>query len=338
MRLVKFKQSMASGLESAVMRPTRLRLKFLGQTLGMKIAGRRLSARNRRCIEQSGLFDATWYLRQAPDAVESGLDPLEHYFYFGWKAGLSPGPYFDASWYRTFYNDVDVAGWEPLLHFIRYGMQRGRCARGSQGSIYDAFQSLGEDCEFGNVQRHFDSNSLGLFRFAQTNADSLVAAFDKGLERLITADTVEIVGREHEYCTRVQPFDFLFHTHVLTANSTVEKIKAHEIRRLQLLARKFVDDLKDGEKVFLYKARQPSPATMGELAQRLGRYGPNRLLCVTLTRDTQKIGTVEFRSDTLALAYIDRFDVDMTKCALDVWSAICHKTLSGWRAERMAAA
>lgn len=338
MRITGLTQAIWSGLDNAVARPTRRRLDHLKQNVEMKIAARRLSARNRQRIEQSGLFDAAWYLNQAPGAAQSGLDPLAHYFYVGWKAGLSPSPYFDASWYRAFYNDVDVAGWEPLLHFIRYGMQRGRPARGVRGSVYDAFQSLGEDCEFGIVQRHFDSNSLGLFRFASTGIDGLLMAFDRGLNQLITKDTLEIVRRDLEYCTRVLPFDFLFHTHVFTTDTTIEKIKAHEVSRLQLLVRKFVEDLRDGRKIFVYKAPELSLAKMDELTRRLGHYGPSRLLCVTLTREAQKIGAVEFLSDRLALAYIDRFDVDLTRCALDVWSAICHKTLSGWRGEQMAAA
>ena len=123
-----------------------------------------------------------------------------------------------------------------------------------------------------------------------------------------------------------------------TTDATLEKIKAHEVRRLQLLVRKFVEDLKDGGKIFVYKAQALSLAKMEALAQRLGRYGPNRLLCVTLTQDAKKVGTIEFLSDTLALGHIDRFDVDMTRCALDVWSAICHKTLSSWCAEQTVAA
>lgn len=181
MQLSTLKRAIISGVENAVARPTRRRFDHLKQSVQMTIAARRLSAHDRRRIEQSGLFDAAWYLKQAPDAAHSGLDPLEHYFYVGWKTGLSPSPYFNSSWYRAFYNDVDVAGWEPL---------------------------------FGIVQRHFDSNSLGLFRFARTDIDDLLMAFDRGLDRLITKNTLEIVRRDLEYCTRVFPFDFLFHTHV----------------------------------------------------------------------------------------------------------------------------
>jgi hypothetical protein len=42
----------------------------------MTIAARRLSARDRRRIEQSGLFDAAWYLKQAPDAALAGTRQL----------------------------------------------------------------------------------------------------------------------------------------------------------------------------------------------------------------------------------------------------------------------
>jgi hypothetical protein len=298
---------------------------------------RKLTARNRRLIEQSGLFDADWYLKQIPDGALSGLDPLEHYFYIGWKEGLSPSPHFDAAWYRAFYNDVGAAGWEPLLHFIRYGRSRGRSQRGIGGSIFDGFESLGDDCEFGNVQRHFGSNKLGLFRFAATNIDGLIAAFDHGLDRLISGDTIEIVREHGEYHTRVAPYGMLFHTHVAASTATLDDIKAHEVRRLRLLARKCVEDLEEGHKIFVHKSEKISVAKMLELASRLRRCGPNHLLCVPLTRDARRLGKLDVLSDALTLGHIDRFDWDMSKCSIEVWESICLQAHALWqRPERMA--
>jgi hypothetical protein len=301
-----------------------IKAKYVGSAVG------RLSARNRRLIEESGLFDAGWYLQHAPEAAASKLDPLEHYFYVGWKAGRSPSPRFDAAWYRTFYNDVGAAGWEPLLHFIRRGKSRGRRQHGAGGSIYDAFESLGDDCEFGNVQRQSGSNKLGLFRFAATTIDGLIAAFDHPLDRLISEDTIEIVRECGEYRTRIVAFDMLFHTHVPTAISTFADIKAHELRRLRLLARKFTEDLQDGHKIFVYKSAQIPVAKMRELASRLQRFGPNHLLCVTLTPDRRKLGTIEVVSDALAVGYIDRFDWDMSRCSLELWENICLQAHALW--------
>jgi hypothetical protein len=337
MPLSGFKQTIEVGFDGAFELVNVRSLAKLIKAMYLGSATRTLSARNRRLIEKSGLFDAGWYLKHAPEAAASKLDPLEHYFYVGWKKGLSPSPHFDAAWYRAFYNDVGAAGWEPLLHFIRYGKSRGRSQRGIGGSIYDGFESLGDDCEFGNVQRHFGSNKLGLFRFTATDIDGLIAAFDHGLDRLISDDTVEIVREHGEYRTRVAPYGMLFHTHVATAAATLGDIKAHEVRRLRLLARKFVEDLEEGRKIFVYKAEQISVAKMLELASRLRRFGPNHLLCVTATRDARKLGRLDVLSETLALGYVDRFDWDMSKCSVALWENICLQAHALWqRPERTA--
>jgi hypothetical protein len=290
-----------------------------------------LSAGNRRLIEESGLFDASWYLKQTPEAAYSGFDALEHYFYLGWKQGRSPGPNFDAAWYRAFYNDVGAAGWEPLLHYIRYGKTRG-----TDGSIYDAFESLGEDCEFGNVQRRFGSHRLGLFRFAATDIDGLNAAFERGLDGLISDGSIEIVQEKGEHRTRVASYGMLFHTSVPSALSTPAEIKAHEVRRLKLLVRNFIEDLEEGNRIFVYKSAQISAAKMQTLAGHLRRFGPNYLLCVTLTRDKRKLGRLEVLSDHLALGYVDHFAV--SSGAAELWSSICSKAHALWLGVEEAAA
>jgi hypothetical protein len=294
------------------------------------VAGQRLSRHNRKLIEQSGLFDARWYLEHTPEAASSRLDPLTHYFCFGSKSDRSPGPFFDSAWYRTLYNDVEVGGWEPLLHYVRYGMREGRRLSPAGGSAYDAFQSLGEDCEFGCVQRSFNSNLLGLFVFAGTDMDGLIGAFDYGLDRFISEETLEITRLDDEYCTRITPFNFKFHTHVLARNATIDQIKNHETRRLQFLAQKTIEDLSGGRKIFVYKGNQASIAKAEQLCDRLQRYGPNRLLCVTLTQDAEKLATLEALSDNLVLAYIDRFAVEPEYSSRELWSAICMKALTHW--------
>ncbi len=45
-----------------------------------------------RALQQSGLFDADWYLDQYPDVEASEMDPARHYILFGWKERRAPGP------------------------------------------------------------------------------------------------------------------------------------------------------------------------------------------------------------------------------------------------------
>jgi len=50
-------------------------------------------------IRDSGLFDEPWYLATYPDAVDAGLDPIEHYLTIGAPKGYNPNPLFDTGFY-----------------------------------------------------------------------------------------------------------------------------------------------------------------------------------------------------------------------------------------------
>lgn len=108
------------------------------------------------------LFDVAYYLRQAPDLIASGRNPLEHYltsgaglsphrlfapdFYarqlaaagltavptllhyltVGSDLGLKPHPLFDPAWYRAQNPDVAAGGLEPLAHYMKSGAAENR--------------------------------------------------------------------------------------------------------------------------------------------------------------------------------------------------------------------
>jgi hypothetical protein len=77
-------------------------------------------------LEQSGLFDAAWYLVQYPDVREADLEPLVHFYRYGWRERRKPNRYFDPEWYLEHYPDVREAGMNPLLHYLRHGDLEGR--------------------------------------------------------------------------------------------------------------------------------------------------------------------------------------------------------------------
>ncbi|MFD1215444.1 hypothetical protein [Microbulbifer celer] len=80
-------------------------------------------------IEQSGLFDADWYLRTYPDVAEdaqSASNPSLHYLKFGGYEGRNPSPGFDSQWYLDSNPDVKDSGINPLVHYVSMGRQEGR--------------------------------------------------------------------------------------------------------------------------------------------------------------------------------------------------------------------
>jgi glycosyltransferase involved in cell wall biosynthesis len=87
-------------------------------------AGRR--RREATLLSSSPLFDAGWYVRTYPDAVDADGGPLIHFLRFGAAEGRRPGPLFDTSWYLERNPDVTRAGTNPLAHYLRRGAAEGR--------------------------------------------------------------------------------------------------------------------------------------------------------------------------------------------------------------------
>ena len=77
-------------------------------------------------IAASGLFQAEWYLNTYPNVRNTGLDPLRHYFFSGWKMNYNPSPDFDTEWYLKNNPDVAGVGYNPLWHFAVCGKGEGR--------------------------------------------------------------------------------------------------------------------------------------------------------------------------------------------------------------------
>lgn len=77
-------------------------------------------------IEQSGLFNADWYINEYPDVAITGLSSLEHFVKYGFHINRDPGPKFNTEFYLKQNPDVKKSGIHPLLHYIKYGISEGR--------------------------------------------------------------------------------------------------------------------------------------------------------------------------------------------------------------------
>lgn len=80
-------------------------------------------------LQQSGLFDESWYLQAYPDVARSGMGAAEHFLKFGVAEGRDAGPDFSTVHYLKKYPDVADAGINPLLHYITHGKLEGRSAK-----------------------------------------------------------------------------------------------------------------------------------------------------------------------------------------------------------------
>jgi hypothetical protein len=105
-----------------------------------------------------------------------------------------------------------------------------------------------------------------------------------------------------EYAAVVDLYGTRYHTQ-LWAPADEGKVIIKERKRLALLARTFIEDLEDGEKIFVIKAR--SRDQVEALRDRMRNYGSAILLWVTPAEPGSPPGHVEWLSDGLMLGRID---------------------------------
>ena len=93
----------------------------------------------KKIIEESGLFDSKFYVREYKDARRAKELPLEHFVKFGLKEDRKPNEWFDPVWYREHYKDLKN---EILfIHYIIYGEKEFRFANANEMEKYETLKT-----------------------------------------------------------------------------------------------------------------------------------------------------------------------------------------------------
>jgi hypothetical protein len=189
-------------------------------------------------------------------------------------------------------------------------------------ALFKRFESLGNDCEFGLVQRIYKAENLGLLRWAQTPLSGLIQALDARFEEFGSAQHTALRVEGNEYLIGDERFGMALHTFTSPATVPMEDFAAEQYRRLQWLRRKLLEDLSAAKKIFVFKSPQALEADVLALYRALQRYAPGiALLFVRLQDATHPAGSVHRIQDTLFVGYLDRFStVDIS---VRHWVQLC---------------
>jgi hypothetical protein len=229
-----------------------------------------------------------------------------------------------------------------LFAYVRSLWAKRKAADGTVG-LLERFESLGDNCEFGLVQEQLHAKTLSLLRTSGVPVDGLIAALDSNFAAFVSSERQEVwcyplpddKGLEHVVRTRAYEIDR--HAGVHAPDTDHDRIRAIEIKKAGLLRRKLIEDLTEGEKIFVYKSMQPiDRSKVDALVAAMRRYGPTTLLWVTLSEPGRMPGTVERLGDGLLRGYLDRFapPLDAYDSSLEVWQSLCAAAYDLWRGER----
>ena len=196
------------------------------------------------------------------------------------------------------------------------------------------FESIGDNCEFGLVQRKCDAEPLGLLRFSGAFSDGIVAGIENDFAGLGEPETIEprledAKGRR-EYMIHERTYGLTYHSFVYEDERTPDVLRKQEAARLTFLRRKFLDDLEEGEKIFVFKRNVPVPeAELLPLFMALNRKRANSLLWVVPAEPGRPCGTVEVAMPGLLKGHIDRFapNDNAHDFSFEAWIRLCANAL-----------
>ena len=200
-------------------------------------------------------------------------------------------------------------------------------------ALMQQFESLGDNCEFGLVQRKCGAEPLGLLRFAATLPKPLIAALRGRFEGMGEHLVVRTAPHGREYMVEDQRFGISYHAWVSVGSMGPEEVLRREVRRVPFLVRKLIDDLTLGHKLFVYHRPGLEKQAAEEIAAAIRDCGPGTLFWVTLADADHAPGTVERIGDNLLRGHIDRFAPghNAYDFSFDCWMTLCRRAHELWR-------
>jgi hypothetical protein len=195
------------------------------------------------------------------------------------------------------------------------------------------FESLGDNCEFGLVQRKLGAEPLGLLRFSYIELRLLLRGLHCGFDGLGDPATIEVwpEGIDREFVVRESVYQMTYHTFQYETQVDLETVQRQQVTRLNFLKRKLLEDIGAGEKIFVLKRVPPlRPEEVLPIYAILNELGRNTLLWMLPSDAAHPPGTVERLLPGLLRGYIDRFAPNQNAHDLsqEIWTAVCE---AAWR-------
>ena len=183
----------------------------------------------------------------------------------------------------------------------------------TESALVMGFESIGDNCEFGLVQRRVGTERMSLFRYAGIFDPSRLAhAIRTRFAGFAEGDDLVITTFGPEWICDVRSASLNLHTGRIQGQITRERIEREERAKLQFLAGKFVDDVGDAAKILVYRTLRDGrggpdgTAGMDEIYDAIAAIGSAPLLWVNEADAQHPHATVQHVRGRLYRGFIQR--------------------------------
>ena len=198
------------------------------------------------------------------------------------------------------------------------------------------FENIGDNCEFGLVQRHFKADPVGLLRFAGLRTPRrLIRFLEERFGRFGDPGTLGVRVIGGEYWITDDIYGISYHTFRYQREVAAEEVIRENEVKTTYLKRKFVEDLEDGDKIMVYKRVVTDDVhEIIALHAALNSFGTvNKLLWVTQADGQHVPGDVEWVGDRLLRGYVGTISLtNAHHYDADVWLRLCRNALASFSA------
>jgi tetratricopeptide (TPR) repeat protein len=181
-----------------------------------------------------------------------------------------------------------------------------RAVGDSLRSIYEQFEPVGNNCEFGFAQRKHGAEPLALFRWTAVTPQNLVRLLRDRLEGYDAPERYRLEeNREREFILKEDVYETASHTYVKAPGADAAALLQKLARRQAFLHRKFMETLAEGRKVFIYKYDQRLDASQMDAIERgLRELGARKFLFVMRAGEGDAAGTARCERPGRAVGFV----------------------------------
>ena len=171
------------------------------------------------------------------------------------------------------------------------------------------FESLGDDCEFGFAQRAAGAEPLSLLRFGGILLHRLHEALDTRFAGIDDPGNIAVREGPGEYIVHQTHYRYSYHTFVDSSAMSPQELLARELARLRFCRRKLLEDLEDGDKIFVVKSSVNPGLHLDQvapIAEAVAGYGGGVVFWARLADDHHPAGQLRWHGPNLIEGRIDR--------------------------------
>ena len=137
------------------------------------------------------------------------------------------------------------------------------------------FESIGDNCELGILQRRAGVEPLGLLRFAGAPLPNLLRALKARFAGIRDPAGIRVRAENGEFMVLLTRYDMIYHADVKVGESEPDVVLRQQTRTVGFLADKLIADLENPSKILVFRQNEPLlAAELNDLRVALAAYGP----------------------------------------------------------------